>query len=238
MTTPFAKCLQFQVRLANSPCSRFKVQGRVAHVTKLGSSQSTMSRKGGQCGGRSTRSTQALEQAAGAGAVVRGAVGHRRGQHPRGSFRCGQPVVRGLRPRRRRARSIGGAGRCGAGLSWSGEIIGSGVSCRSGGRWPGKTGPCRCVPASGGACRWRRRHAVARVSSDAYEYLMQHCATESGKSKGQFYTPAEVSRIMAKVVGIGPDTRSDHTISSTAPASPPASWSSTRRPPTPAAASS
>ena len=47
---------------------------------------------------------------------------------------------------------------------------------------------------------------------DAYEYLMQHFATESGKSKGQFYTPAEVSRIMARVVGIGADTRSDHTI--------------------------
>ena len=47
---------------------------------------------------------------------------------------------------------------------------------------------------------------------DAYEYLMQHFATESGKSKGQFYTPAEVSRIMARVVGIGADTRADHTI--------------------------
>ena len=47
---------------------------------------------------------------------------------------------------------------------------------------------------------------------DAYEYLMQHFATESGKSKGQFYTPAEVSRIMARVVGIGPDTRQDQTI--------------------------
>jgi len=47
---------------------------------------------------------------------------------------------------------------------------------------------------------------------DAYEYLMMHFATESGKSKGQFYTPAEVSRIMAKVVGIGPDTRQDQTI--------------------------
>ena len=47
---------------------------------------------------------------------------------------------------------------------------------------------------------------------DAYEYLMMHFATESGKSKGQFYTPAEVSRIIAKVVGIGPETRSDHTI--------------------------
>jgi type I restriction enzyme M protein len=38
---------------------------------------------------------------------------------------------------------------------------------------------------------------------DAYEYLMRHFATESGKSKGQFYTPAEVSRIMAKVIGLG-----------------------------------
>lgn len=37
---------------------------------------------------------------------------------------------------------------------------------------------------------------------DAYEYLMRHFATESGKSKGQFYTPAEVSRIMAQVIGV------------------------------------
>ncbi|TYT29558.1 type I restriction-modification system subunit M [Elizabethkingia anophelis] len=37
---------------------------------------------------------------------------------------------------------------------------------------------------------------------DAYEYLMRHFATESGKSKGQFYTPAEVSRVLAKVIGI------------------------------------
>jgi len=41
---------------------------------------------------------------------------------------------------------------------------------------------------------------------DAYEYLMRHFATESGKAKGQFYTPAEVSRILAKVIGITPDT--------------------------------
>ena len=47
---------------------------------------------------------------------------------------------------------------------------------------------------------------------DAYEYLMRHFATQSGKSKGQFYTPAEVSRIMAQVIGIGPDTRKDHTV--------------------------
>ena len=47
---------------------------------------------------------------------------------------------------------------------------------------------------------------------DAYEYLMRHFATESGKSKGQFYTPAEVSRIIARVVGIGAETRPDQTI--------------------------
>jgi type I restriction enzyme M protein len=47
---------------------------------------------------------------------------------------------------------------------------------------------------------------------DAYEYLMRHFATESGKSKGQFYTPAEVSRVLAKVVGIGPGTRQDQTV--------------------------
>ena len=47
---------------------------------------------------------------------------------------------------------------------------------------------------------------------DAYEYLMRHFATESGKSKGQFYTPAEVSRVMARVIGIGADTRQDQTI--------------------------
>lgn len=49
------------------------------------------------------------------------------------------------------------------------------------------------------------------ILGDAYEYLMRHFATESGKSKGQFYTPAEVSRVIAQVIGIrqavtGPDT--------------------------------
>jgi type I restriction enzyme M protein len=47
---------------------------------------------------------------------------------------------------------------------------------------------------------------------DAYEYLMRHFATESGKSKGQFYTPAEVSRIMAQVVGIGSHTKPSDSI--------------------------
>jgi len=47
---------------------------------------------------------------------------------------------------------------------------------------------------------------------DAYEYLMRHFATESGKSKGQFYTPAEVSRIMAKVIGVGEVKSASQTI--------------------------
>lgn len=47
---------------------------------------------------------------------------------------------------------------------------------------------------------------------DAYEYLMRKFATESGKSKGQFYTPAEVSRILAKVIGISEEDRPSATI--------------------------
>jgi len=42
------------------------------------------------------------------------------------------------------------------------------------------------------------------ILGDAYEYLMRHFAIESGKSKGQFYTPSEVSRVIAKVIGISP----------------------------------
>src|SRR5262249_49748858 len=40
------------------------------------------------------------------------------------------------------------------------------------------------------------------ILGDAYEYLMRQFATESGKSKRQFYTPAEVSRVIAQVLGI------------------------------------
>jgi type I restriction enzyme M protein len=47
---------------------------------------------------------------------------------------------------------------------------------------------------------------------DAYEYLMRHFATESGKSKGQFYTPAEVSRVLAKVVGLPEDAPASQTV--------------------------
>ncbi len=51
------------------------------------------------------------------------------------------------------------------------------------------------------------------ILGDAYEYLMRHFATESGKSKGQFYTPAEVSRIMAQALGIrDAETTNDTTV--------------------------
>lgn len=46
------------------------------------------------------------------------------------------------------------------------------------------------------------------VLGDAYEYLMKQFASEAGKSKGQFYTPAEVSRIMAKILKINKSTKS------------------------------
>jgi type I restriction enzyme M protein len=63
------------------------------------------------------------------------------------------------------------------------------------------------------ALDFRSNHAEGDdLLGDAYEYLMRHFATESGKSKGQFYTPAEVSRIMAQVIGISTATRINQTI--------------------------
>jgi N-6 DNA Methylase/HsdM N-terminal domain len=50
------------------------------------------------------------------------------------------------------------------------------------------------------------------LRGDAYEYLMRHFATESGKSKGQFYTPAEVSRVMAKLLQIPPTAKHSTTV--------------------------
>ncbi len=51
------------------------------------------------------------------------------------------------------------------------------------------------------------------ILGDAYEYLMRHFASESGKSKGQFYTPAEVSRTMAKIIGINTgNTKAETTV--------------------------
>ena len=41
------------------------------------------------------------------------------------------------------------------------------------------------------------------ILGDVYENLMKHFAVDSGKSKGQFYTPAEASRVLAGIVGIG-----------------------------------
>jgi type I restriction enzyme M protein len=58
----------------------------------------------------------------------------------------------------------------------------------------------------------RNRVGGDDLLGDAYEYLMRHFATESGKSKGQFYTPAEVSRIMAKIIGLGQAKSPDQTI--------------------------
>jgi type I restriction enzyme M protein len=50
------------------------------------------------------------------------------------------------------------------------------------------------------------------ILGDAYEYLMMKFSIESGKSKGQFYTPSEVSRIMAKVIGVENATSNKQTI--------------------------
>lgn len=50
------------------------------------------------------------------------------------------------------------------------------------------------------------------ILGDAYEYLMRHFATESGKSKGQFYTPAEVSRILAKVIDVHKANKPSYTV--------------------------
>ncbi len=51
------------------------------------------------------------------------------------------------------------------------------------------------------------------ILGDAYEFLMRHFATESGKSKGQFYTPSEVSRVIAQIVGIrNPKTTNQTTV--------------------------
>lgn len=47
---------------------------------------------------------------------------------------------------------------------------------------------------------------------DAYEFLMMKFAQDSGKSKGQFYTPSEVSRIMAKIIGVNNATSQSKTV--------------------------
>ncbi|WP_367156199.1 N-6 DNA methylase [Methylomonas sp. HYX-M1] len=49
------------------------------------------------------------------------------------------------------------------------------------------------------------------ILGDAYEFLMRHFAVDSGKSKGQFYTPAEVSRVIAQIIGISEANTSNNT---------------------------
>ncbi|TFU94383.1 restriction endonuclease subunit M [Barnesiella sp. WM24] len=53
----------------------------------------------------------------------------------------------------------------------------------------------------------RNRAADDDLIGDAYEYLMRNFASQSGKDKGQFYTPTEVSRLMAILIGVNRDTR-------------------------------
>lgn len=53
----------------------------------------------------------------------------------------------------------------------------------------------------------RNRAADDDLIGDAYEYLMRNFASQSGKDKGQFYTPAEVSRLMAMLIGVDKDNR-------------------------------
>lgn len=50
------------------------------------------------------------------------------------------------------------------------------------------------------------------ILGDAYEYLMRHFASESGKSKGEFYTPAEVSRVLAKVIEVNKGNKEKQTV--------------------------
>lgn len=57
----------------------------------------------------------------------------------------------------------------------------------------------------------RNRAEGDDILGDVYEYFMKKFATEAGKSKGQFYTPAEVSRVMAKIIGAGKATSPQQT---------------------------
>lgn len=50
------------------------------------------------------------------------------------------------------------------------------------------------------------------ILGDAYEYLMRHFASESGKSKGEFYTPAEVSRVLARVLEVNKSNKDTLTV--------------------------
>ena len=56
------------------------------------------------------------------------------------------------------------------------------------------------------------RAADDDLIGDAYEFLMRKFAQSSGKSKGQFYTPAEASRLAAELLDIRNDERTNISI--------------------------
>ena len=56
------------------------------------------------------------------------------------------------------------------------------------------------------------RAADDDLIGDAYEFLMRKFAQSSGKSKGQFYTPAEASRLAAELLDIRHDQRDNISI--------------------------
>lgn len=58
----------------------------------------------------------------------------------------------------------------------------------------------------------RNRAEGDDIMGDAYEYLMRNFAKQSGKSKGQYATPAEVSIVISKIIGITPETRQDQAV--------------------------
>ena len=46
------------------------------------------------------------------------------------------------------------------------------------------------------------------VIGDAYEFLIGQFASEAGKKAGEFYTPHEVSDMMARIAAIGQEDKS------------------------------
>ena len=50
------------------------------------------------------------------------------------------------------------------------------------------------------------------ILGDAYEYMISNFASESGKKAGEFYTPQEVSRLMAMIVMDGKENVKGYTV--------------------------
>jgi len=45
------------------------------------------------------------------------------------------------------------------------------------------------------------------VIGDAYEFLISQFASEAGKKAGEFYTPHQVSDMMARIVALGQEDK-------------------------------